>query len=312
MPDAGIPAIPKAELHVHLEGTVEPATLREIEPSLTEEEIERRYTFHDFAGFLECYKWATGFLRGPAEYANITRRFLAALASQNVRYAEVNLSVGVMLLRKLDVKAIYDAVQREAALQSSVEVRWIFDAIRHYGAEPAMEVARLAAERAGAGVVAFGIGGDEQRGPAEWFADVFRFARESGLKLAPHAGETAGPESVWAALALGADRIGHGIRSIDDPKLVAHLRDRRIPLEVCITSNVRTGSVASLADHPVARLFGAGVPIVLNTDDPAMFGATLNGEFEIAARVFGFGAADLAAVARNGFDFAFSGTAAGS
>jgi aminodeoxyfutalosine deaminase len=306
MPGVDVRSLVKAELHVHLEGTVEPMALREIEPSLSEEEIRRRYSFHDFAGFLECYKWATGFLRGPAEYALIARRFLETLARQNARYAEINLSVGVMLLRKLDADAIYDAVRREAARQSAVEVRFIFDAIRHHGAAPAMQVARLAVERAGDGVAAFGIGGDELRGPAQWFGEVFRFARENGLKLAPHAGETAGPESVWAALELGADRIGHGIRSIEDPRLIAHLRDRRIPLEVCITSNLRTGSVRRLEDHPVARLFEAGVPIVLNTDDPAMFGATLNGEYEIAARVFGFGAAELERVARNGFEFAFT------
>jgi RimJ/RimL family protein N-acetyltransferase len=154
-------------------------------------------------------------------------------------------------------------------------------------------------------VVAFGIGGSEERGPAEWFSDVFAFARSSGLRLVAHAGESMGPESVWAALRIGAERIGHGIRSIDDPSLIAHLRDNRIPLEISITSNLVTGVVARLEDHPVRRLHDAGVPIVLNTDDPAMFGCTLVGEYQLAARSFGFTDAELRGISENGFRYRF-------
>ncbi len=300
----------KAELHLHLEGSVEPETLLELAPALDETEIRARYRFHGFAGFLESYKWITGFLRTPDDYRLVSRRLLERLAAENVRYAEINLSVGVMLLRKLDARAICDAVESEAA-RSPVEVWWIFDAIRHHGAKPAIEVARLAAERVAERVVAFGIGGDEERGPAGWFSEVFRFARDSGLKLAPHAGETAGAASVWAALKLGADRIGHGIRAIEDPALVAHLRDRRIPLEISISSNVATGAVARLEDHPVRRLFDAGVPIVLNTDDPAMFQTTLTAEYELAASHFGFTPQEMEGLAHNAFRFAFRQPAGG-
>ncbi len=155
------------------------------------------------------------------------------------------------------------------------------------------------------GVVAIGIGGSEERGPAEWFTEVYAFARSAGLRLVAHAGESMGPESVWAALALGAERIGHGIAASCDEALMRHLREQNIPLEICITSNLVTGVVTRLEEHPVRRLYDAGVPIVLNTDDPAMFGCTLTGEFELAARAFGFSEAELRGIAENGFTYAF-------
>jgi adenosine deaminase/aminodeoxyfutalosine deaminase len=155
------------------------------------------------------------------------------------------------------------------------------------------------------GVVAYGIGGSEERGPAAWFTEVFAFAKRSGLRLTAHAGESMGPESVWAALELGAERIGHGIRSIEDPKLVEHLRERDIPLEICITSNLVTGVVKRLEEHPVRRLYDAGVPIILNTDDPAMFRCSLTEEYRLAARAFGFTEPELRGIAENGFRYAF-------
>ena len=163
----------------------------------------------------------------------------------------------------------------------------------------------LAAERVNDGVVAVGLGGDEERGPALWYRDLFRQARDRGLHLVCHAGETTGPQSVWDALQIGAERIGHGIRSIDDPALVAHLAARQIPLEICITSNLRTGAVASLAQHPVKRLYDAGVPIVLGSDDPALFACTLASEYELAATTFGFTPEQLAELAANSFRYAF-------
>jgi aminodeoxyfutalosine deaminase len=295
--------VPKAELHVHLEGSLRPATLRELAPGLTEEEVARRYRHNDFAGFIDSFKWAVGHLKEPGHFALAMRRLLEELAGQRVSYAEVTLSVGVMLLRKQDAAAIYDAVAGEAA-RSAVEVRWVVDAVRQWGAEAAMEVARFAAERAGDGIVGFGIGGDEAGGPVEWFRDVFAFARENWLALVPHAGETVGAESVWGAVKLGARRIGHGIRAVDNPSLMAYLRDHDIPLEVCISSNVATGAVAGFADHPVRRLYEAGVPMVLNSDDPAMFNTTLTREYEIAASHFGFSEEELRRLVENSFRYA--------
>ena len=168
-----------------------------------------------------------------------------------------------------------------------------------------MQVAEWAAERRDRGVAAFGIGGSEERGPAAQFHDVFTFAAAAGLHLTAHAGEGTSPQSVWVALELGAERIGHGISAIDDPLLVRHLRDRSIPLEICITSNLVTGVVKRIEDHPVRRLYDAGVPIVLNTDDPAMFGCTLTGEYELAMRHFGFSEEEMRGIAENGFRYRF-------
>jgi len=160
-------------------------------------------------------------------------------------------------------------------------------------------------ERVHEGAVSFGLGGDEAGGPAAQFREVFAFARDHGMRLTCHAGETTGPESVWQALEIGAERIGHGIRAIEDAALVAHLAAQRIPLEISITSNVRTGAVSSYAEHPVRKLFDAGVPLILNTDDPALFDAHLVGEYEIAAQRFGFTGEELRLLARNSLDYRF-------
>jgi aminodeoxyfutalosine deaminase len=296
--------VPKAELHLHLEGSVEPRTMRELAPDLSAAEVEAMYHFTDFAGFLQAFKGVVERLRTPADYALVARRMVENLARQKVRYAEVIFSAGVVLWKKQEVAPIFRAI-REAVAGVGVEVRWIVDAIRHFGPEHVMQVAEAAAALAGEGVVAFGIGGDEARGPAEWFGEIFRFARDKGLHLTAHAGEAAGPDSVWKALEIGAERLGHGIRSIEDPVLVRHLADRAIPLEICITSNVMTGVVGALREHPVRRLYDAGVAITLNTDDPGIFRTTLCAEYEVAAREFGFGEEELNAIAENAFRYAF-------
>jgi adenosine deaminase/aminodeoxyfutalosine deaminase len=295
---------PLAELHLHLDGSVEPDTLLEIDPSLTREEIAANTSYSDFAGFLKSFVWVNKRLRTPDNYARVARRLFERLESEGVTYAEVILSVGVVLWKEQSLPAIYDALVREAS-RSRITVRWIFDAIRQFGPATAKPVFELAAERVGEGVVAIGLGGDEERGPARLFADLYREARDRGLRLTCHAGEMAGPASVWEALEIGSERIGHGIRAIEDSALVAHLAAKNIPLEVCITSNLRTGAVTSLAAHPVRKLYDAGVPIILNSDDPALFDCTLTSEYRLAAREFGFTEAELAGLARNAFRYAF-------
>jgi len=179
----------------------------ELNPSLMAGQVRARYRYRNFAEFIESYKWIVAHLRRPSDYALIARRLLDKLAAQNVRYAEITISAGVILSRNQDFAPIYDALCEEAA-RSPVKVRWILDAIRQLGPEHAMKVAKLAAARAGSGVVAFGIGGDERRGPVEWFAGVFDFAREAGLNLTIHAGETAGPASVWGAVRSARNASG--------------------------------------------------------------------------------------------------------
>lgn len=296
--------LPKAELHLHLEGSVEPETLHELDPDTPMEEFRTLYSYPDFDAFLKAFGAVGKRLRTPEDYALVTRRLLERLAAQNVRYAEIILAAGVVLWKGADFAPIFDAVC-EAAQSSPVKVRWILDAVRQFGVEPAMQVAELAAERVSRGVVAYGIGGSEERGPAEWFTEIFAFAKRAGLRLTAHAGESMGPESVWGALELGAERIGHGIASIQDPALVKHLRERNIPLEICITSNLVTGVVKRIEEHPVRRLYDAGVPIVFNTDDPAMFRCSLTEEYRLAARAFGFSEPELRGIAENGFRYAF-------
>jgi len=295
---------PVAELHLHLEGSVEIETLLELDPSLTREEIARATAYTDFEGFIQSYIWVNRRLNSPEHYALVARRLFERLAAEGVVYAEVTISAGVILWKQQDFGPIYEVVQREAAV-SRIKVRWILDATRQFGVDAAKPVFDLAAELVNDGVIAIGLGGFEGGGPALWFADLYKEARDRGLRLLCHAGETTDAQSIWEALAIGAERIGHGIRAIDDPSLMAHLKEKNIPLEICITSNVRTGAVASLKDHPVRRLYDAGVPIILNTDDPALFDCTLTGEYELARREFGFTEAELAGLARNGFLYSF-------
>ena len=291
----------KAELHVHLEGSIEAETLLAIDPSLSREDIAAHYVCRTFDEFIQGYIWVNRKIEKPEHYALATRHLLERLAAQDVTYAEITLSAGMILWKGQDLPAIYDAIWRESQ-RSSVKTLWIPDAVRNLGPEPALPVAKFAVERRGDGVVAFGLGGDEARGPAESFRDVFAYARDGGLHLVCHAGETTGPESVWAALAIGAERIGHGIAAARDPALLKKLRESNVPLEICISSNVCTGVVPSLEDHPVRQLYDAGVPIVLNTDDPAFFHTTLTREYEIAERWFGLPAGTLAA---GSFRYAF-------
>ena len=293
----------KAELHVHLEGSVEAATLLELDTSLQPEDVRDVYRYQNFAGFLQSYAWVSKKLREPEHYGLITQRLLEQLEAQNVSYAEINLSMGVVLWKEQDAEGIFQA-EREAAAKSKVRVRWIFDAVRQFGYEHVERVAALALQHQEHDVVGFGIGGDEARGPARDFGAIFGEVRKRGMAIVPHAGESMGPESIWAALEMGAVRIGHGIRAIDDPVLMEHLRREDIPLEVCISSNICTGVVPTLEEHPVRKLFDAGVPVVLNSDDPAMFHTTLSNEYRIAAESFGFTEEELRGLAANSFRYA--------
>jgi aminodeoxyfutalosine deaminase len=295
---------PFAELHVHLEGSVEPETLREIDPTVTLEEISAATSYTDFAGFIQSYIWVNRRLQTPAHYAIAARRLFERLDSENVSYAEVTLSAGMMLWKGQDFAQIYEAVQHEA-LRTRLEVRWILDAVRQFGAGSASPVFDLAAERVYNGVVGVGLGGFEAGAPASDFADLYGQARDRGLHTVCHAGETTNAQNVWDALSIGAERIGHGIRAIEDPKLMEHLHQKNIPLEICISSNVRTGAVASLDRHPVRKLFDAGVPVILNTDDPALFGCTLTSEYALARDHFKFSNQEFEVIATNAFHFSF-------
>jgi adenosine deaminase len=296
-----------AELHLHLEGCLSADILAEIAPDLDRAEIEARLAYRDFRGFIESFKFAVFQLNEVDHYRLLARRVFENLHRAGVVYAEIIHSSGVCLLRKQNAAAIAAALLEESA-RAPLTVRWIFDAVRQLGGDHALATARVAADFGpAAGVVAFGVGGDETGCPAVDLKPAFDLAREAGMRLTPHAGETSNAQNVWDVLALGADRIGHGIRAIEDPRLVAELAARQVPLEISITSNVRTGAVASYEAHPARKLHEAGVPILLNSDDPAFFDTTLAAEFAHAGRL-GFSAGDLEQLRLNAFRFAFGPT----
>jgi adenosine deaminase/aminodeoxyfutalosine deaminase len=312
-PSSFIRSLPKAELHLHLEGSVTPATLLELQRQHGVRDahlaaVEALYAYQDFTGFLLAFKNITEYLRGPHDYEVVTYGLMEQLHAQNVLHAEVIVSVGVCLWRNLDFDAIFDGLERgreRGARDFGVSVLWIFDAVRQFGPEKAQQVVDLAARYREHNVVGFGIGGDERKAGPELFREVFACAADQGLHLTAHAGETAGPESVWGALNLRAERIGHGTTAGQDEELLQELAERQIPLEICLSSNVRTGACAKLEDHPLREYFDNGLMVTLNTDDPAMFQCTLNGEYALAQAQFEFSDEQLREIARNSFEASF-------
>jgi adenosine deaminase/aminodeoxyfutalosine deaminase len=316
---AWIEQLPKAELHLHLEGSATPETLVALAAenharALPLEEAQQRFHYRNFLGFLLAFKWVSEQLQTPEDYAFLLRDLLGRLHRQNVLYAEITLAAGVVLWKGQDpdkvLAALHQAAQ-EARRQHPVEVRWIVDAVRNFGTKHVARVAEYALRWKDAGVVAFGIGGDERGAPPEPFRDTFEKVRAAGLHVTVHAGETAGPESIRGALAaLGAERIGHGLAAFRDPKLVGTLARHRLPLECCPTSNLRTGALRQqtgeddLRRHPLVDYCRQGVPVTLNTDDPGLFHTSLNAEYTLAHRL-GLSRQEVLDIARTAFDVAF-------
>jgi aminodeoxyfutalosine deaminase len=311
-PSAFIASLPKAELHLHLEGSIDPPTLLELKKRHgkkgTLSEIEQLYRYKDFTGFLMAFKAVTEELQTPEDYELITYRLMEKLKADNVLHAEVYVSVGVCLWRKQDFSAIFKGLERgreRGEHDFGVSLLWIFDAVRQFGADKAQHVAELAVLLRSPSIIGFGIGGDERQAAPELFRDVYTYAANNGLRLTAHAGETAGPGSVWGALNLPAERIGHGLTAWQDPELVEELSTRQIPVEICITSNLRTGVCPTIAEHPVRNYFDQGVMVTLNTDDPAMFATSLSREYQLAQDTFGFTDEHLRELARNSFEASF-------
>lgn len=316
---ARVAELPKAELHLHLEGSIQPATVCALTAkhgvALSEAEARERYSYSDFLGFIDAFKWVTSFLREPADFALIARHLAEHLLAQNVVYAEATLSVGVMLLRKQQPQANFDAILRatEPFEKRGLRLNWIFDAVRQFGPDAAMEVVNAAARCASDKIVAFGIGGDELSVATREFRPVYERAAANGLHLLMHAGEVGGPEKVREAVEfLHVERVGHGIAAAQDPALMDLLVERRIPLEVCPQSNICTGALARqlrlpaarIEQHPLPQLLRHGIPAVLSTDDPAMFHTTLLAEYENAARM-GLTETELIHLADMSFSHAF-------
>jgi adenosine deaminase len=318
--DAYLCAVPKAELHLHLEGSIQPATALELArrhrvtlPATDEASLRRWFAFRDFDHFIEVYVLMTRCLREVEDYALVVRELAASLAAQNCHYAEVTFTPGTHKWLGVEQEIWWTGLiegRRQAREQHDVEIRWVFDIVRN--ADPGTEAAkadytlRTAIEGMADGVVALGLGGGEAGYPPEPWERWFDQAIAAGLHSVPHAGEHGGPESIWGAIrALGAERIGHGVRAIEDPALVDYLREQQIPIELNPTSNVRLGVTPSLAEHPLPRLFAAGVPLTVNSDDPPLFETTLTDEFRALAGPMGLDVDQIDQIALNGFRHAF-------
>lgn len=314
-----VDSLPKAETHLHLEGSIRPDTAVELarrhDIALKRESVVGRYTYKDFNGFIQTFKWVTSYLQSPEDYAYITQKLCEELLAQNVVYAEVTISAGVMLRRTQDVEANVQAIRAVADSVPFSRLRMVFilDAARQFGHEEALKVAIAAGRLQKLGVVAFGMGGDELAFPTEHFRPAFDHARHEGLRIVCHAGEIGGPALVREAVSiLGAQRIGHGIAVMKDPELAEWLQTRRIVLENCPTSNLCTGALAvqtgksdaTLADHPLPAFLKRGLLVTLSTDDPALFHTDLLTEYSKAASL-GLTNAQLVSLAEQSYQSAF-------
>lgn len=312
--DADLAALPKAELHVHLEGSMPATTLLELAARhgvegvpTTLAEVEEFFDFRDFAHFVTVYRTAVTVLRDGADFAALAYDKGAELASHGVRYAEVFVTPQLHTGRGVPADELFAGLEdgrRRALADHGVELRWMADIPGEEGLPGADRTLELLLDHRPAGFVALGLGGPEIGVPRPQFAPHFAAAKAAGYHSAPHAGETTGPQTVWDALEhLGAERIGHGTSLVADPALVEHLRTHRTPIDVSITSNLCTRAVAVLAEHPLPVMVEAGLNVSLNTDDPPMFGTDLTREYRTARDLLP--AEGLLRVARAGFENAF-------
>jgi aminodeoxyfutalosine deaminase len=296
--------MPKVELHVHLEGSIRPATLLKLAerngvalPADDLDGLRQFYRFVDFDHFIETYFTISRCLQTIEDFSIIAQEFGADMARQKIRYAEVTFTPHTNTdntgLSFDDILAGLNEGRVRAQAEYGVEFRWVLDIVRDMP-ESRHQVAEWATQAMDRGVVGFGLGGTEVGYPPEWFADAYAVAREAGLHSVPHAGEVAGPESVWGAIcALGAERIGHGVRSVEDPELVEYLRQQQIPLEVCPTSNLCLGVYPSYEEHPIRWLWEQGVYVTVNSDDPPMFNTDLVREYQALADHLAFSTSEL-------------------
>ncbi|HEY8997705.1 MAG TPA: adenosine deaminase [Edaphobacter sp.] len=308
--------LPKAELHLHLEGTIKPETLVELsqrhdEEPLTLDAAKALYQYENFLGFLQSFKAVTERLRSPEDYELITYNMIRDLAEQGVVHAEVYVSFGIIYYwKKTEVEPYVEALERgrlRGERDFGVSLLWIVDAVRHFGIEEGAKVFRKAAEVRGEypSFVGIGIGGDEARGPANQFRELYQEARSAGLRLTAHAGESVGPESIWAAINIGAERIGHALSAQFDEELLGILAEKQIPLELNVTSNIRTGCCKGFDEHPLKSYFESGLMVTLNSDDPPMFGSDLLGEYILAHERYGFTLEQLRELAANAVEASF-------
>jgi aminodeoxyfutalosine deaminase len=314
--DAFIAGLPKAELHVHHVGSASPRIVAELAARHPDSAVPtdpaalaEYFSFRDFAHFIQVYLSVVDLIRNADDVRLLTFEVARDMARQNIRYAELTVTPYSSVRRGIPDRAFMEAIEdarRSARAELGVTLRWCFDIPGEAGLEAAAETERLALDLRPDGLVSFGLGGPEIGVPRPQFKPYFDRARAAGLRSVPHAGETTGPETVWDALReLGAERIGHGTSAVRDPRLLEHLAEHRIALEVCPTSNIATRAVASIEEHPIKQLVAAGVLVTVNSDDPPMFGTDLNTEYAVAARLLELDPAGVAALAKNAVEASF-------
>ena len=314
---AWLRGLPKAELHLHLEGTVEPETLVELSRRndavpLTLAQARQVYVYGDFQAFLMAFKAVSERLQTPDDFALITYEMIRSLAAQGCVHAEVYISWGILMRFKpgLAIETVMDAIEAarlRAEQEFGTSVLWIIDAVRHFGLEEAQAVFQLAAQLKAKypSITGVGIGGDEARGPAGPFRELYAEAKAAGLHLLAHAGESTGPESIWSALNIGAERIGHGLSAQHDADLLRILAERQVPIEINVTSNVRTGCCPGVDAHPLREYFEGGLMVTINSDDPPMFGSNLLEEYVLVQQQFAFTLEQMRELAANSIEASF-------
>ncbi|GAA3218561.1 adenosine deaminase [Actinocorallia longicatena] len=306
-----IAGLPKAELHVHHVGSASPRVVAELaarhegttKVPADPVKLAEYFTFRDFAHFIDVYVSVVDLVRTPEDVRSLTYGVAEDMARQNIRYAELTVTPYLTLMAGMPVEAFLEAIEdaRVAAGRDlGTVLRWCFDIPGEEGLPAAEHTVRVAVDRRPEGLVSFGLGGPEAGVGRPQFKPYFDEARAAGLHSVPHAGETTGPQTIWDALNdLGAERIGHGTQAVADPRLMDHLGEHGIPLEVCPTSNIATRAVERIEDHPIKRMVDAGLVVTVNSDDPPMFGTDLNTEYAVAARLLGLDRRGVAELAKN-------------
>jgi adenosine deaminase len=314
-----VAGLPKVELHVHHVGSASPATVAELaarhegdSPVPADVDMLAEYfTFTDFGHFIQVYLSVVDLIRDASDVRTLTWGVAQDLASQNVRYAELTITPWSSVRRGIPAEAFCEAIEdarAAAARDLNLTLNWCFDIPGEAGSEAGEQTLDIALRQRPDGLISFGLGGPEVS-RAE-FKPYFDAARAAGLHSVPHAGESTNAQTMWDAInLLGAERIGHGIRAVEDPALLLHLASSGIPLEVCPTSNVRTRSVPSIEEHPLPTLVAAGVEVSINSDDPPMFSTTLNNEYLVAAQLLGLSQDGVADLARAGVRHSFASDA---
>jgi len=302
--------MPKVELHVHLEGSILPRTLLKLAetnkvklPADNESSLAEFYRFSDFSHFIDAYILITSCLQNAADYQLIAYEFGCECARQNIRYAEVTFTILTnVLMTRLpwqEILAGLNAGREQASREHGVRWQWVFDIVRNVP-ETQAQVLEIALAARSMGVIALGLGGTEAGYPPRLFTPTFERAAQEQLHRVPHAGEISGPQSVWDAIKLlHAERIGHGVRSGEDPELIEYLRSNSIPLEICPTSNICLNVYPDYAHHPLRKLWDAGLLLTVNSDDPPMFGTDLNHEYQILVEQFDFSQPELEKISLN-------------